>query len=265
MTAVDLATRPTSMLLADLLPIGLADLDDRAALRVRTDRKYLVGTDVLERVVDALGADVRALEIDGRREFGYESTYFDTPEFDSYLGAARSRPDRFKVRVRRYLDADQTWLEVKTRDRCGRNVKHREVWAPSDAAVCAIGGIGATGHRPFLSQFAVVRPHLDSLGPVLTTAYRRSTIVLGAARATIDTELACTDGSGFRVGIGTDVVVETKSPGAAGEVDHLLWSFGVRPSRISKFGVGMAALHPDLPANKWHRTLGRHVRVEPTR
>ncbi len=265
MTVLDPVSRSATMLLDHIPAIGLAELDDRAALRVRTDRKYLVDVDVLERVIDALGDDARALEIDGRREFGYESTYFDTPAYDSYLGAARSRPDRFKVRVRRYLDADDARLEVKTRDRCGRTVKRRAAWAPSDAAACAIAGLGATGHRPFLTQFAPVRPHVDSLRPALTTAYRRSTIVLGAARATIDTELCCTDDSGFRVGIGDAVVLETKSPGAAGRLDHLLWSFGVRPSRISKFGIGMAALHPDLPANKWHRTLGRHVTVEPTR
>lgn len=264
MTVVDPILLPTTMLLDRVPAIGLAELDQQAALRVRTDRKYLVGVDVLERVIDALGDDARALEIDGCRAFGYQSTYFDTPAYDSYLGAARSRPDRFKVRVRRYLDADDARLEVKIRDRCGRTVKHREAWAPSDAAACVIGGLGATGHRPFLSQFGPVRRHIDSLRPALTTTYRRSTIVLGAARATIDTELCCTDDSGVRVGIGDAVVLETKSPGAAGQLDRLLWSSGVRPSKISKFGIGMAALHPGLPANKWHRTLDRHVTVEPT-
>jgi VTC domain len=263
-TAVDTPIRPAAVLLDGLPPIGLEELDDRAALRVRTDRKYLVAVDLLDRVVGDLGSGARALEIDGRREFTYESTYFDTPTFDSYLGAARSRPDRFKVRLRRYVDTGEVWLEVKTRDRCGHTVKHREPWAPSDAAACAIQGLGATGHRRFLSQFAPIRPHIDTLTPAIITAYRRSTIVLGDARATIDTDLTCHDDSDYLVGIGDTVVVETKSPGAAGRLDRALWSHGVRPARISKFGVGMAALHPELPANKWHRTLGRFVTVEPT-
>ena len=38
----------------------------------------------------------------------------------------------------------------------------------------------------------------------------------------------------------------------------LLWAAGNRPVTISKFGVGMAALHPQLPANKWNRTLRRY-------
>ena len=28
-----------------------------------------------------------------------------------------------------------------------------------------------------------------------------------------------------------------------------------RPARISKYATGMALLHPELPANRWYRTL----------
>jgi hypothetical protein len=38
-----------------------------------------------------------------------------------------------------------------------------------------------------------------------------------------------------------------------------MWSRGHRPARISKYGVGMAALHPDLPRLKWHRALNKHL------
>jgi len=34
---------------------------------------------------------------------------------------------------------------------------------------------------------------------------------------------------------------------------------GHRPLRISKYGVGMAALHPGLPELKWHRVLHRSL------
>ena len=54
------------------------------------------------------------------------------------------------------------------------------------------------------------------------------------------------------------VVVETKSAGSASAMDRLLWSHGVRPTRISKYATGLAALDPDLPHNRWSRTLRRH-------
>ncbi|MEO8697895.1 MAG: molecular chaperone, partial [Acidimicrobiales bacterium] len=54
------------------------------------------------------------------------------------------------------------------------------------------------------------------------------------------------------------LLVETKSTGAPTVADRVLWAAGERPVPISKFGVGMAALNPGLPANKWNRTLRRY-------
>lgn len=41
-------------------------------------------------------------------------------------------------------------------------------------------------------------------------------------------------------------------------VDRVLWSRGHRPVSISKDATGLAALRPDLPANRWQRTLRSH-------
>ncbi len=50
-------------------------------------------------------------------------------------------------------------------------------------------------------------------------------------------------------------VVETKNPATPSPADRALWDAGHRPTRISKYATGMALLHPELPANKWYRTL----------
>ena len=66
--------------------------------------------------------DVRVLEIDGPRAASrYRSVYFDTPDLDSYLAAARRRRRRFKIRIRSYLDSGRHFLEVKTRGRAGHH------------------------------------------------------------------------------------------------------------------------------------------------
>ena len=59
------------------------------------------------------------------------------------------------------------------------------------------------------------------------------------------------------------VILETKSGSTAGPLDRHLWAAGIRPSRISKFATGMAALRPDLPANRWNRTLSRSLPLRP--
>ena len=58
-------------------------------------------------------------------------------------------------------------------------------------------------------------------------------------------------------------VVETKTCGAPCAADQLLWRDGHRPTVMSKYCTGLAALVPELPANKWHRTLQRHLRRTP--
>ena len=59
------------------------------------------------------------------------------------------------------------------------------------------------------------------------------------------------------------VIIETKSGSAPSVADKHLWRAGIRPSKISKFATGMAALNPDLPSNKWNRTIARNMYLQP--
>ena len=56
------------------------------------------------------------------------------------------------------------------------------------------------------------------------------------------------------------VVLETKAGTRPGAADRLLWARGHRPVRLSKYATGLALIDPDLPDNRWHRTL-RAVRA----
>ena len=49
------------------------------------------------------------------------------------------------------------------------------------------------------------------------------------------------------------------SPRAGGSAaERILRELGVRPASVSKYCVGVAALHPELPSNPWHQTLRRY-------
>jgi hypothetical protein len=112
---------------------------------------------------------------------------------------------------------------------------------------------------------AFVRTHVSlpagaPLAPVLTTAYSRATLVhlTTGSRLTCDRGLECSTPAGASVSLDDELLVETKSAGAPTAADRFLWRAGVRPVAVSKFCVGMAALHPSLPANQWNRILRRH-------
>jgi hypothetical protein len=246
--------------LAELEPIGLDELVERAELLTRVDRKYVVPLSQARELMTAVPGETRVLEIGHRRAFGYRSVYLDTPDLDSYHGAGRSHRRRWKVRTRTYLDGcpgpGSTWLEIKTRARRGQTVKQRITHPDAELA----GGLTVVGSA-FVATI-VGADHATSLRPVLATSYQRSTLFLpsSASRVTLDVDLGW---SSLRAVRDLDrpavAIVETKTGSTPSAVDRLLWSHGHRPVRISKYGVGMAALAPDLPRLKWHHVLDRHL------
>ena len=271
----------------------LAELNSAAGLLTRVDRKYLVPLKSAQDLVDGLAPHAQVLAIDERRRFSYASTYFDTPELDAFMLTARKRRRRFKVRTRTYLDSGLCFLEVKTCGARGTTVKRRMGYHADDASrltgpgrafvTACLASTGVTGSAAAHEVAAVLRP-------VLATTYQRTTLHLprSEARATIDTALtwqrlgpapftgasaATSPGTptspqalrpshlaeaindGEPVAVADIAVVETKNPATPSPADRALWDAGHRPTRISKYATGMALLHPELPANKWYRTL----------
>jgi hypothetical protein len=235
-------------------PVGLEELNTAAALQTRMDRKYVVGAGLAARVIEGFEAEVRVLEMLGRRSFTYDSVYFDTPDLDSYMLAAHGRRRRYKIRTRTYVDSGISFLEVKTEGARAATVKERIPYNLSDS------------HRLTAEGLAYINETLASsigsmpsgvLKPVIETRYRRITLYLpeSQSRATIDLGVAWRRPGGRPHELDGAVIIETKSGSAASALDRHLWSHGVRPSRISKFATGMAAVDPMLPANRWHRTI----------
>lgn len=238
----------------DLPAISLEELQSRAELLTRVDRKYLLRPAQAEAVLDRLDAGCRVLEIDGRRSFGYASTYFDTPDRESFHATATGRRRRWKVRTRTYLDSGQRWLEIKTQGLRGRTLKERIPVQPDHGDELAEEVVTLIEQR-LRAVRAIDRPWRAR--PTLHTAYDRCTVLLadGTSRATIDTRLRWSLPDGTHLDPKDLVILETKSPGSATALDRLLWGTGHRPARISKFGTGLALLDPTLPANRWHRHL----------
>lgn len=251
------------VLVAPLPGIGLDELVAEAALLTRVDRKYVVPVVDLPALLATAPAGTRVLDIDGRRRFGYRSTYLDTPALRTYFDAGRRRRRRFKVRTRRYLDSETSWLEVKTRS--GRDVTvktripHPEVTEEAGLTAAGLAFVDAE-----LAAGHLRGTRAASLAPVLTTSYDRTTLYLpeSLSRATVDVGLGWTTSTALG---GRDLerprlaIVETKTGSTPSAVDHLLWAGGHRPVCTSKFGAGMAALVPGLPDLKWHRVLRRDL------
>jgi hypothetical protein len=167
-----------------------------------------------------------------------------------------------KVRTRAYLDSGACLLEFKSVGPRGETVKERypiplasryELDAPALAlARDSVGRCIAT----------------DDLRRVMTTVYRRATLVDTArgTRVTCDVALEFCNGASRRFGpVDGIVVLESKTAGPQSQIDRTLRRLGWRPVSLSKYCVGMAVLDPGLPANRWNRELRTHFGWTPRR
>ncbi len=285
---------------AQLMPaISLEELNALAALQTRSDRKYILPVAMASELVAWLASTdsfekARVLEINGKRSSLYDSLYFDTPDMTCYHMAVQKNRHRFKVRRRTYMDSGQSFLEVKTKSASTQTVKNRIAW---DALVVGREVRGSTrdtrGTEQLASEFIgeCLAPRIDArplhLEPALCTRYRRTTIHLAASnmRLTIDQDLtwiaadgssahhnttgnpatnnSATGSSGARPATAHSdaVIVETKSPGHASNADRYLWAAGYRPLPSSKYAAGIALFHPELPRERWSRTIDRYLKA----
>ena len=251
------AERAVAASAAGVAGISLDEMNALAELQTRVDRKYFVPADVFRRLIAELGDGMKVLHVDGRRSFNYESVYFDTPQFTTYKAHVQRRRQRFKARTRTYLDSDLCMFEVKLVGARGETVKER-IKHPADARNVLTPDALRHLHTALRQAYGHGLP--PGMAPVLTTTYRRTTFVsrTGEVRLTCDVGLLCRNGRNQVRDTGTHVLVESKTAGGDGGPDDLLRTLGIREASISKYCVGIAALHPELPSNNWHRTLRRY-------
>lgn len=230
--------------LAACEPIGLEALDATAALRTRSDSKHVLTTDALADVVRALAPTHRALEIDGRRTFAYDTIYFDTPDLLTARAHVQGRRRRFKCRTRLYVDAGSCAFEVKVKGGRGETVKHR-----LDYDAAAHGTMTAPACA-FLARHAA---DVGTLAPTLRTTYRRLTLVADGERLTADLDLVL---GGVPILPG-HVVVEAKSASGDGLADAALRGVGSRPVALSKYVLGLGLSRPPGPPAGMRRASKR--------
>lgn len=239
-----------------LPPVDLPGLSASADLQRRFDHKYIVEVGLLPRVVAGLGQNVRVLQVAGNRSTAYTNVYFDTPDLRTYRDHVQRRRLRFKIRTRHYGDPARVMLELKCKGGRGQTLKHR--WPHPGSAPDRLGPQAeALISRALDDQYGLTLP--QGLVPAAITRYERVTLVnLDAGeRITIDLELSIVvDGRHVHLGAG-HAVVETKAARWRGSATAALTALRLRPERMSKYCVGIAASHETIRGNPWLPVLRR--------
>lgn len=104
--------------------ISLSDLD-RVKLMNRVDQKFCLHINHLPAVIEAIQNHYFVLSIAGETIFDYINTYFDTHDDRMFLSHQNGKLNRFKIRIRKYIQTEDNFLEIKFKNNKGRTIKER--------------------------------------------------------------------------------------------------------------------------------------------
>lgn len=114
----------SEQLLSEFHSVSLSDIN-KVKLMDRMDKKYMFHADLLSEVLSEAQNNYDILEINGKRCAQYETTYFDTPNYEMYTCHHDGKLNRYKVRIRSYIDSDLNFFEIKFKTNTGRTKKSR--------------------------------------------------------------------------------------------------------------------------------------------
>lgn len=234
----------SNQILADFNPISLEEMDSVKLLN-RVDTKFVLSISQLLNILPELRNNYQVLEIEGLRSARYQSLYFDTPKLKFYLNHHNGKPNRYKVRIRKYLDSKLCFLEIKHKKK-GRTDKKRIVIADFEEELSE-------------NSVAFIHKHIKSK-PILHTTlwnnFERITLVNNELkeRLTLDLGLNFT-WNGQNFGYADIVIAELKQ-----EVSNRLSpsysafkSHSIRENRMSKYCIGMGLIYRDLKINNFKK------------
>lgn len=229
------------------VPISLDEMNS-VALMKRTDTKYVINVNKLPTVLENLLDSYRILEIKERRIMNYSSLYLDTDDFKFYLDHHNGRVNRTKIRQRKYVDSDLTFLEIKKKNGKGETNKFRIRINDFETEL-------STESKKFISEITEQEYNLQTS---LWNSFNRITLVNleENERVTIDLNLTFTKNEKEKK-YSNIVILELKQSrfDRKSLVVKALKSVGHNPYSISKYCIGVANLYQHLKFNTFKPKL----------
>ncbi len=220
---------------------GGISLDDmnQVALMKRTDTKFLINTARLSAILNEVKSDYQILQIGQDRLMSYESLYFDTDKLKFYHMHHNGVAKRVKVRTRKYMESDLSFLEIKQKDSYGDTVKKR----------IKIDEYSKPDHQQFSGFVEQVLGRPLSLHKTLKNSFNRFTLVNTSLneRVTVDVNVQF-DEEPLSQKI---AIIELKQErlNRHSPIFQALKKYGVHPYGFSKYCIGLASRRSDLKQN----------------
>lgn len=243
-----------SPLVEQLPPITLDEMKSIRLMR-RTDTKFVTQTDKLIELLKMAEGHYYAQRVDGIALSPYATTYFDTPRRTMFHTHQRNARPRVKVRVRTYLNGNESFLEIKKKDNHGRTHKRRTRVSSLQAVLQNREG------EDFLQQHTGLT--FEDIRPTVSNRFQRITLVNyeKTERLTIDFGLRFINNeTGSEEDFPQAVVIELKRDGRVpSPILPLLRRLRIHPSGFSKYCIGAVMTQSATRINRFKKKL-RQVR-----
>lgn len=222
-------------------PISLEQMDN-VKLMSRIDTKFTFNAQLLPDILIELQSNYYILEVNGVRNSKYETLYYDTPDFLFYHQHRRGIANRNKVRLRKYVESELNFFEIKSKNNKGRTIKER---------------IKRHSFRAELSQnaedFLEQKTHLTGkdIEPKLEVNYSRITLVnkTEPERLTIDTHLVFRNNEKEKEWEQL-VIAELKQESKnLGFFTKIMRKYHIQELSISKYSFGIIFLYDNIRMN----------------
>ncbi len=234
--------------LEQLKQVGLEDINNLKLLN-RVDRKFVLTTDeFIELAEQLIILDYNVLAINNQIIQHYDTTYYDTADYQFYLNHHNKRLNRLKVRVRKYASTGDSFLEVKKKVNRGGETRKKRM--PMHDTVFG------EQENQFLLKYS--RLPAACLMPVAKTVFERITLTSEKykERLTIDFDLSLIfeDKS---VQLSNIIILEVKREKSSGYIGILpfLKEKQLHQIPISKYCLAIALLNPTLKHNQFKPLL----------
>ncbi|MEX1000662.1 MAG: polyphosphate polymerase domain-containing protein [Crocinitomicaceae bacterium] len=213
----------------------------------RIDTKYVIERGVLNEILPQLTEEYWALEVEGTKMNAYATQYFDTSDFKFYLDHHNGKGNRFKVRIRKYIESDIYFLEVKNKFK-GRTEKKRIRIGDFEEKL-------SEGSKEYVE--AVVGDQLV-LNSKLWNSFDRVTLVNKKLkeRLTIDMNLSYQfEEDSFEFNHFVIAELKQEKINRSSLFYKVMKKYGIRPNSFSKYCVGAITLNPFLKANNFKKHM----------
>jgi VTC domain-containing protein len=228
--------------------VSLEEIDS-VKLQKRVDTKFVFNRQKLPAILKEISQFYKVLEINGEKYQTYETDYYDTEVKKSYTDHHNGKLNRYKIRIRKYLNTKDEFFEIKYKNNKKVTIKKR----------FQIEG-------PVKDKMEIVTKGLENRKDIenkdvqltLSNSFDRITLVnqIDKERITIDLNLSFNTLESSK-SVDRIVICEIKTNRSSSKsyLSKVFKSHKIYPIRISKYVLGSMLLYPDIKKNRFKEKL----------